>query len=69
MIESRRMRLGGHPAHEDVRIAYEILVTAPEVKRPLGRLRNRQEDNIQVDLKEIECDNVDWIYLVQDGDQ
>jgi hypothetical protein len=26
------------------------------------------EDNIKMDLKEIECDVVDWIYLAQDRD-
>jgi len=31
------------------------LVGELEVKRPFGRLRQRREDNINVDLQEIEC--------------
>jgi hypothetical protein len=26
-------------------------------------------DNIKIDLREIGCDNMDWIYLAQDRDQ
>jgi len=29
----------------------------------------RWEDNIQIDLKEMGCDSVDWIYLTEDRDQ
>jgi hypothetical protein len=29
---------------------YKVLVGKPEGKRPLGRLRNRREDNIKMDL-------------------
>jgi hypothetical protein len=35
------------------RNAYRILVGKPEGKRPLGRLRHRWEDNIEMDLREI----------------
>jgi hypothetical protein len=30
---------------------------------------NRWEDNIRMDLREIECEGVDWMHLVQDRDQ
>jgi hypothetical protein len=33
--------------------AYRVLVGKPEVKRLLGRLRRRWEDNIRMDLREI----------------
>jgi hypothetical protein len=33
------------------RNAYRILVGKPEGKIPLGRLRHRWEDNIEMDLK------------------
>jgi hypothetical protein len=36
-----------------VRNLYKILVGKPEGKRPLRRLRHRQEDNIRMDLREI----------------
>jgi hypothetical protein len=51
------------------RNAYRILVGMPEGKRPLGRPRRRRVDNIKMDLREIEWDGIDWIYLVQNRDQ
>jgi hypothetical protein len=41
----------------------------PEVKRQLGRPRRRWEDNIEMYLREIGWDVMDWIQLVQDRDQ
>jgi hypothetical protein len=51
------------------RNAYRILVGKPEVKRLLGRRRRRWVDNIEMDLREIEWDGMDWIDLTQDRDQ
>ena len=31
----------------------------PEGKRPLGRRRRRQEDNIKMDLQEVGCEDMD----------
>jgi len=42
---------------------YRVLVGKPEVKRPLGRLRRIWEDNIKMDLEELGCRGMDWIYL------
>jgi hypothetical protein len=67
MIESRRMRWGGHVARMGkTRNAYRILVGKPEGKRPLGRPRRRWVDNIKIDLRELGWDGVDWIDLAQD---
>jgi hypothetical protein len=44
-------------------------VGKPEGKRPLGRSRRRWVDNIEVDLRELGWDGVDWIGLAQDRDQ
>jgi hypothetical protein len=41
------------------------VVGEPDRKRTVGRSRHRWEDNIKMDLKEIECKNVDWIHLKQ----
>jgi hypothetical protein len=41
----------------------------PERKNPLGRLRNRWEDNIKMDLRETGWGGMDWIDLAQDMDQ
>jgi hypothetical protein len=46
-----------------------ILVGKPEGKRPLGRPRRRWVDNINMDLREIGWDGVDWIDMAQDSDQ
>jgi hypothetical protein len=51
------------------RNTYRILVGKPEGKKPLGRPRRRWVDNIKIDRSEIGWDNMDWIDLVQDGDQ
>jgi hypothetical protein len=37
-------------------------------KEPLGRPRNRWEDSIRMDLREIGWEGVDWIHLAHDGD-
>jgi hypothetical protein len=44
-------------------------VGKPEGKRSLGRPRRRWVDNIKMDLREIECDGVDWGDVAQDRDQ
>jgi hypothetical protein len=44
-------------------------VEKPEGKRPLGRSRRRWVDNIKMELRETEGDDVDWIYMAQDRDQ
>ena len=48
--------------------AYRVLVGKPEGKRPLGRPRRRWVDNIRMDLQEVGCGPVDWIWLAQDRD-
>jgi hypothetical protein len=46
------------------RNVYRLLVGKPERKRPLGRLRRRWIDNLN--LLEIGLDVVDWIRLAWD---
>jgi hypothetical protein len=48
---------------------YRILVGTPDGKRPLGRPRNRWEDNITTDLQEVGRRGMDWIALVQDRER
>jgi hypothetical protein len=43
-------------------------VGKPEGKRPLERPRRRWKDTIKMDLREIGCNDMDWIHLVQDRD-
>jgi hypothetical protein len=47
------------------RNAYRLLVGKPEGKRPLGRPRRRQANNIRMDLGEVGWGDVDWIGLAQ----
>jgi hypothetical protein len=37
-----------------------------EGRRPLANHRHRWEDNIKMDLKEIEWNNMDWIHVVEE---
>jgi hypothetical protein len=46
-----------------------ILVGKPEGKIPLGRLRRRWVDNINMHLREIGWGGMDWINLSQDWNQ
>jgi hypothetical protein len=56
VIKSRIMRWVGHIARrEEERGVYRVLVGKPEGNRPLGRPRNRWEDNIEMDLQEVGC--------------
>jgi hypothetical protein len=47
------------------RNAYRILVGKPEGRRP----RRRWVDNINIELRGIGWDGVDWVDLAQDRDQ
>jgi hypothetical protein len=43
-----------------------LLVGKPKGKRPLKRPRCRWVNNIKIDLRQIECDDLDWIDLAED---
>jgi hypothetical protein len=58
--------MGVHAARIGEINAYKILVGKPEGKRPLGRAGRRWEHYIRMDLREIEWEGVNWIYLAQD---
>jgi hypothetical protein len=45
---------------------YRISVEKPEGKRSLARPRRRWKDNIKTDLREIDIDGANWIWLAQD---
>ena len=48
---------------------HRVLVGKPEGKRPLGRLRRRWEDNIEMDLQEVGGGCGDWMELAKDRDR
>lgn len=49
--------------------AYRILVCKPEVKKPLGRSRIRWKYYINIQLKEIGWESMDWTDVAQDKDK
>jgi hypothetical protein len=54
----------------DIRFAYRISVLALEMKeRLLGKHSRIWEDNIKLDPKEMECEDVDWSHMAQDRDR
>ena len=69
-IRSRRMRWSGHVTRMGKgRVIYRVLVGKPEGKRPLGRPKQRWEDNIKMDLQEEGCGGLDCSKLAQDRDR
>jgi hypothetical protein len=48
---------------------YRVLVGKLEGNRPLGRPRQKWEDDIKMDLQAVECGGMDWIKLAQDRDR
>jgi hypothetical protein len=70
IIMSRRMRWAGNVARMGEKLnAYRILVGKPEGKRPLGRPGRRLVDNVEMDLREIGWDGMNWIDMAQNRDQ
>jgi hypothetical protein len=55
--------------HRDMKNAYKITVSEPEVKKQFGTRRCREEDNIKMDLRKIGRKVVDCINLAHDRDQ
>jgi hypothetical protein len=59
------MRRTGHVARTgQVRKVYKSLIGKPE-----GRPRRRLEDSIEMDLREICLEDVNWVHLAQDRDR
>ena len=48
---------------------HRVLVGKTEEKRPLGRPRQKWEDNIKIDLQEVGGSCGDWIELAHDRDR
>jgi hypothetical protein len=68
-FQAKEDQMGGTLSTHGRENAYMALVGKPECRRSLGRPRLRLEDNNKMDLKEIECGDMDWIDLAQDWDQ
>jgi hypothetical protein len=61
-IEKNEMG-GACSADGEGRGVYRVLVGKPDVKKPLGRLRRRWEDNIKMDFHDVGCGGMNWIEL------
>jgi hypothetical protein len=48
---------------------YQILFVTAKGMRPFGKQTQCLEIDIKMELKEIECENVDWFQLAQDKTQ
>ena len=57
------MRWVGHVARM---VEARGMVGKSDGKRPLGIPRRRWENNIKMDLQEVRCGGMDWIYLAHD---
>lgn len=51
-----------------MRNGFKIPVEKLEGKKPLGRSRQRREDNSRINLREVGLDGVDWIGLALTND-
>jgi hypothetical protein len=49
--------------------AYIVFIVKREEKGPVGTCRHRWEHNINMDLKEMGYEGMDWIHVAQDRDQ
>jgi hypothetical protein len=69
LIQSRRevSDVGAHKG--EVRDAYKILVRKPQGKRQLGKIRNRWEANVKINLKEIRFGRVGCIRVARKRDR
>ena len=56
----RKINWVGRVVYMDNRKACRVLVVKPEGKKPLVGNRRTWEDNIKLDLKEIECEGMNW---------
>jgi hypothetical protein len=64
------MRWVGHVAYVGEKTGvYRVWLEKPEGKRPLGRSRHRQDDNVKMDLQEGKRGSMDWIDLAYDMDR
>ena len=61
-IEKNEMG-GACSTYGENRGVYMVLVGKPEGKRPLGRPGRGWEDSIKMDLQEVGCGGMDWMWL------
>jgi hypothetical protein len=70
VVKSRRMRWAWHVARMgEGRGMHRVLVGKPEGRRPLGRPRQRGEDNIKRDLEDVGGGCGDWMERAEERDR
>jgi hypothetical protein len=65
MITLRKMRWAGYMTLKRKWKANRILLGKTEGTKPLERPKQRREDNIEMDFREIGQVRLDWIYVAQ----
>jgi len=53
----------------EMRNTYNVLVEKPGVTKPLVQLRHRWEDNIELYLREIQWEGLNWTHFTQTENQ
>jgi hypothetical protein len=59
------MRWVAHVAHTVRCFIQNVNLKNLKGRRPLGRCKHRWKDSIEIDLKEVEREVVEWIHLTQ----
>ena len=60
---------GARSTYGEKRCVYRVMMGKPEDRRPFGRPRRRQEDDIKMDMQDVGQGGMDWIDLAQDMDK
>jgi hypothetical protein len=47
--------------------SFKILAGKLQGKRLLSSPKHKREDNIKMELRELGCDDVNWVYLAEDS--
>jgi hypothetical protein len=68
MLKSGRIKWGGCVAHmEQKKSVYECLVGTREGKRQTVRSKRRWENDIEMDVRVVGYDDLDWIHWLRIG--
>jgi hypothetical protein len=59
------MRWAGHVALWGEERCIQGFMGKPEGQKPLGRIRRKWEDNVEMDLQQVRCEGLDRIELAQ----
>jgi hypothetical protein len=64
--KSQTVLLGHLAELGEMRNIYKLLIRITEGRKPLEKLMRRRKENVKNSLKEIMCEDVDWINLARE---